>query len=201
MRTHDQRVQAAASDVNHEVILPGQRRDVLCALQLPTAGRSPELPALRNTMPSLESFRLGEIDRMIDRHYPSLQTRPFAELSPTPIPPLPPVHDKDTVAMASIIARRAFSTTVRRLATSEEALKTESKKNPEIMVRQIPTATPRFCAAIPRLAGHAIRRHRPPSRASLPGIGLTESFCATDSRWCHGLRHRRCRPLLRSVRS
>ncbi|SPQ19677.1 6b07642e-df81-416b-b66a-56527c1efbaf [Thermothielavioides terrestris] len=36
--------------------------------------------------------------------------------------------------MASIIARRAFSTTVRRLATSEEALKTESKKNPEIMI-------------------------------------------------------------------
>jgi hypothetical protein len=44
--------------------------------------------------------------------------------------------------MASIIARRAFSTTARRLATGEEALKTESKKNPEIMVRQIPTATP-----------------------------------------------------------
>ena len=42
--------------------------------------------------------------------------------------------------MASIIARRAFSTTARRLATGEEALKAESKKNPEIMVRQIPTA-------------------------------------------------------------
>ncbi|KAK4242010.1 hypothetical protein C8A03DRAFT_29751 [Achaetomium macrosporum] len=36
--------------------------------------------------------------------------------------------------MASIIARRAFSTTARRLATGEEALKTESKKNPEIMI-------------------------------------------------------------------
>ncbi|KAL2121989.1 hypothetical protein VTJ04DRAFT_2444 [Mycothermus thermophilus] len=42
--------------------------------------------------------------------------------------------------MASIIARRAFtstrafSTTARRLATGEEALKTESKKNPEILV-------------------------------------------------------------------
>lgn len=40
--------------------------------------------------------------------------------------------------MASIIARRAFSTTARRLATGEEALKSESKKNPEIMVRQFP---------------------------------------------------------------
>jgi hypothetical protein len=44
--------------------------------------------------------------------------------------------------MASLIARRAFTTTARRLATGEEALKTESKKNPEIMVRQIPTTTP-----------------------------------------------------------
>jgi hypothetical protein len=44
--------------------------------------------------------------------------------------------------MASLIARRAFTTTARRLATGEEALKTESKKNPEIMVRQIPTPTP-----------------------------------------------------------
>lgn len=41
--------------------------------------------------------------------------------------------------MASLIARRAFTTTARRLATGEEALKAESKKNPEIMVRQIPT--------------------------------------------------------------
>jgi hypothetical protein len=39
--------------------------------------------------------------------------------------------------MASIIARRAFSTTARRLATGEEALKTETKKNPEIAVRDI----------------------------------------------------------------
>jgi hypothetical protein len=44
--------------------------------------------------------------------------------------------------MACLIARRAFTTTARRLATGEEALKTESKKNPEIMVRQIPTPTP-----------------------------------------------------------
>ncbi|KAL2021004.1 hypothetical protein VTK56DRAFT_7778 [Thermocarpiscus australiensis] len=36
--------------------------------------------------------------------------------------------------MASLIARRAFTTTARRLATGEEALKTESKKNPEIMI-------------------------------------------------------------------
>ncbi|KAL1843913.1 hypothetical protein VTJ49DRAFT_6856 [Mycothermus thermophilus] len=41
--------------------------------------------------------------------------------------------------MASLIARRAFSTTVRRLSTGEraageQALKSESKKNPEIMV-------------------------------------------------------------------
>ncbi|KAJ4388493.1 hypothetical protein N0V85_007498 [Neurospora sp. IMI 360204] len=36
--------------------------------------------------------------------------------------------------MASFIARRAFSTTVRRMTTGEEALKTESKKNPEILV-------------------------------------------------------------------
>ncbi|KAL2172627.1 hypothetical protein VTG60DRAFT_4746 [Thermothelomyces hinnuleus] len=36
--------------------------------------------------------------------------------------------------MASIIARRAFSTTARRLTSGEEALKTESKKNPEIMI-------------------------------------------------------------------
>jgi hypothetical protein len=39
--------------------------------------------------------------------------------------------------MASIIARRAFSTTARRLATGEEALKAETKKNPEIAVRDI----------------------------------------------------------------
>ena len=39
--------------------------------------------------------------------------------------------------MASFVARRAFSTTVRRLASGEEALKTESKKNPEILVREI----------------------------------------------------------------
>lgn len=42
--------------------------------------------------------------------------------------------------MASIIARRAFTTSARRLTSSQEALKAESKKNPEIMVRQIPTA-------------------------------------------------------------
>ncbi|KAK3331034.1 hypothetical protein B0H66DRAFT_545552 [Apodospora peruviana] len=36
--------------------------------------------------------------------------------------------------MASFIARRAFSTTARRLASGEEALKSESKKNPEIMI-------------------------------------------------------------------
>ncbi|KAK0733676.1 hypothetical protein B0T26DRAFT_630883 [Lasiosphaeria miniovina] len=37
--------------------------------------------------------------------------------------------------MASIIARRAFTTTARRLApTGEQALSSESKKNPEIMI-------------------------------------------------------------------
>lgn len=36
--------------------------------------------------------------------------------------------------MASRIATRAFSTTARRM--SEEALKKETKRNPELMVRQ-----------------------------------------------------------------
>ena len=36
--------------------------------------------------------------------------------------------------MASLIARRAFTTTARRLATGEEALKAETKKNPEIAI-------------------------------------------------------------------
>ncbi|KAK3941934.1 hypothetical protein QBC46DRAFT_340050 [Diplogelasinospora grovesii] len=36
--------------------------------------------------------------------------------------------------MASFITRRAFTTTARRLATGEEALKTESKRNPEILI-------------------------------------------------------------------
>lgn len=40
--------------------------------------------------------------------------------------------------MASFIARRAFTTTARRLATGEEALRSETKKNPEIAVRDIP---------------------------------------------------------------
>lgn len=39
--------------------------------------------------------------------------------------------------MASFVARRAFSTSVRRLTSGEQALKTESKKNPEILVREI----------------------------------------------------------------
>jgi len=39
--------------------------------------------------------------------------------------------------MASLIARRAFATTARRLATGEEALKSETKKNPELMVCDI----------------------------------------------------------------
>lgn len=38
--------------------------------------------------------------------------------------------------MASFIARRAFTTTARRFATGgEEALKQESKRNPELYVR------------------------------------------------------------------
>lgn len=41
--------------------------------------------------------------------------------------------------MASLIARRAFTTTARRLASGEEALKSETKKNPEIAVRHIQT--------------------------------------------------------------
>ncbi|KAK3336923.1 hypothetical protein B0T19DRAFT_437633 [Cercophora scortea] len=36
--------------------------------------------------------------------------------------------------MASIIARRAFSTSARRFSTNQEALKSEGKKNPEIYV-------------------------------------------------------------------
>ncbi|EON99036.1 hypothetical protein UCRPA7_5458 [Phaeoacremonium minimum UCRPA7] len=36
--------------------------------------------------------------------------------------------------MASIIARRAFSTSARRLATNEQALKSETKRNPELMI-------------------------------------------------------------------
>ncbi|KAK1768802.1 hypothetical protein QBC33DRAFT_533746 [Phialemonium atrogriseum] len=36
--------------------------------------------------------------------------------------------------MASFIARRAFSTTARRLGSSEDALRQESKRNPEIMI-------------------------------------------------------------------
>ncbi|KAK0749605.1 hypothetical protein B0T18DRAFT_389165 [Schizothecium vesticola] len=36
--------------------------------------------------------------------------------------------------MASFIARRAFTTTTRRLATGEEALKSETRKNPEIAI-------------------------------------------------------------------
>jgi hypothetical protein len=39
--------------------------------------------------------------------------------------------------MASVIARRAFTTTARRLATGEEALRSETKKNPEIAVRDM----------------------------------------------------------------
>lgn len=40
--------------------------------------------------------------------------------------------------MASFVARRALSTTARRLADSgEQALRAESKRNPEIMVRHI----------------------------------------------------------------
>jgi hypothetical protein len=37
--------------------------------------------------------------------------------------------------MASLIARRAFSTTARRFAGGDEALKQESKRNPELIVR------------------------------------------------------------------
>lgn len=44
--------------------------------------------------------------------------------------------------MASLIARRAFSTTARRLTNGQEALKSESKKNPEILVRQFPQQYP-----------------------------------------------------------
>ncbi|KAK3363618.1 hypothetical protein B0T25DRAFT_596942 [Lasiosphaeria hispida] len=36
--------------------------------------------------------------------------------------------------MASFVARRAFSTTARRFATGEEALRSETKKNPEIAI-------------------------------------------------------------------
>ena len=49
----------------------------------------------------------------------------------------PTVHSRD-LRMASFIARRAFTTTARRLATGEEALRSETKKNPELAVRDIP---------------------------------------------------------------
>lgn len=41
--------------------------------------------------------------------------------------------------MASLIARRTFSTTIRRLADDgKQQLRQESKRNPEIYVRHIP---------------------------------------------------------------
>lgn len=42
------------------------------------------------------------------------------------------------VAMASLSARRAFSTSARRLAgASEDALRGEAKRNPELYVRRV----------------------------------------------------------------
>jgi hypothetical protein len=62
--------------------------------------------------------------------------------------------------MASLIARRAFSTTARRLAgTGEEALKTESKKNPEIMVRQNSHDTRTSPGNLPTFLGFRTRQH------------------------------------------
>lgn len=70
----------------------------------------------------------------------SYETRSFkADIIDTP--PRLRTHQPPTAAtykMASFIARRAFTTTARRLATGEEALKSETKKNPEIAVRDIP---------------------------------------------------------------
>jgi hypothetical protein len=79
--------------------------------------------------------------------------------------------------MASIIARRAFtstrafSTTARRLATGEEALKTESKKNPEILVRQISRSHP------------SLHRHPPDMRRTAPQMRPTQQSNTWDI--CH----------------
>ena len=40
--------------------------------------------------------------------------------------------------MASMIARRAFSTSARRLAQADPSLKAETKRNPELYVRHNP---------------------------------------------------------------
>ncbi len=55
-----------------------------------------------------------------------------------------------TAAMASLIAQRAFATSARRLASSETALKQESKRNPELMVRRLPSGGRDGSAAVLR---------------------------------------------------
>jgi hypothetical protein len=60
--------------------------------------------------------------------------------------------------MASLIARRAFTTTARRLAKSgDEALKEESKRNPELIVRKhFPEAEDYRCRAISRRTRYTV---------------------------------------------
>ena len=55
--------------------------------------------------------------------------------------------------MASFIARRAFSTTARRFAAGEEALKQESKRNPELIVRKQPTGSRGILICHPGIPG------------------------------------------------
>jgi len=122
---------------------------------------TPAMPDLRNIVAKDGSSAFDEIDRMRATLTSSLHLRPTRRsYSPTPIPTSPlPIFEPKTVTMASIIARRAFGTTARRLTSAgEEALKVESKKNPEIMVRQIPTATPNPGAPPATRAG-TMRRH------------------------------------------
>lgn len=47
--------------------------------------------------------------------------------------------------MASFVARRAFSTSIRRFADEQakQTLTQESKRNPETLVRDIPSIQPR----------------------------------------------------------
>ncbi|GAB1312167.1 hypothetical protein MFIFM68171_02377 [Madurella fahalii] len=81
--------------------------------------------------------------------------------------------------MASLIARRAFSTTARRLATGEEALKTESKKNPEIMI----LGGVMVCA----LAGAGFYLGRSPTKStSENAVPLSEHSMPWESGSTHG---------------
>ena len=83
---------------------------------------------------------LSAPDAIATSRSPEPHHRPRQQIPPV-VDPFVETHvvqpDLINITMASFVARRAFSTTVRRLASGEEALKTESKKNPEILVREI----------------------------------------------------------------